>query len=218
MAKLFYKGKINGNDVKYKEGCINYHLDGGTRRNIMQVVTETGRKFKFQVFSVSCYIQDCLEEDKSYIHDDKVEDVVIKEKGKGTLRYNSENTGDRTAEGKRTKLFLKKANEMYNEIRRGILKDLREKHKDKKLESLLVTDEQIREEVEDAFDISPKTGGLSLYRNNSKKFIEYFSKIDKERKKDLLNVIFSCDYDNKEVIEWLNKHEQELIREVGFNG
>jgi len=217
MAKLVYKGKINGNDVIYKDSCINYHLEGGNRMNLMEVVTETGKEFRFWVYSCPYFIQDCLEENKSYVHDDSVSKVVIKEKGKDTLNYNSKKAGDRTVEGKRTKLFIEKANKMYNEIRRGVLKDLIEKPKDKKLESLLVTDQQIKEEVEDAFNTDPKIYGLRLYRDDTKKFIKFFSKIDKNKKKGLLNEIFSCDYENKEVIDWLNNNEQDLLREAGFN-
>jgi hypothetical protein len=72
--------------------------------------------------------------------------------------------------------------------------------------------------VEDAFDTDTKTYGLRLYRDDTKRFIKFFSKIDQNRKKGLLNEIFSCDYENKEVIEWLNKNEADLLREVGFNG
>jgi hypothetical protein len=217
MAKLVYKGKVNGNDVFYKEGCINYHLEGGYRMNLMEVVTETGKEFRFRACHIPYSILDCLEENRSYINDDSVDEVVIKEKGKGTLKYNSKNAKDRTVEGKRTKMFIEKANKMYNETRRGVLRDLIEKPKDKKLESLLVTDQQIKEEVEDAFNTDPKIYGLSLYRDDTKRFIKFFSKIDKDRKKGLLNEIFSCDYENKEVIDWLNKNEQDLLREAGFN-
>lgn len=217
MAKLVYKGKVNGNDVFYKEGCINYHLEGSSRQNIMKVITETGKEFRFWVYSCPYFIQDCLEENKSYVNDDFVSKVVIKEKGKDTLKYNSKKAEDRTVEGKRTEMFIEKANKMYNETRRGILRDLRENPKDKKLESLLVTDQQIKEEVEDAFNTDPKVYGLGLYRDDTKRFIKFFSKIDKDRKKGLLNEIFSCDYENKEVIDWLNKNEQDLLREAGFN-
>ncbi len=218
MAKLVYKGKIKGNDVKYKEGCINYHWDGGSRQNIMSVVTETGKEFRFRDCSFLSYILDCLEENKSYTPDDDIDEVIIKEKGKKTLKYDSRNAEDRTVEGKRTKMFLEKANELYNEIRQGIFKELKNKPKDKKLEKIIITNEQIQEEVDDAFNTDTKVYGMRLYKDDTKKFVKFFSKIDKNRKKGLLNEIFSCDYDNKEVIEWLNKNEADLLREVGFNG
>lgn len=186
--------------------------------NIMNVVTETGKEFRFWVYNCPYFILDCLEENKAYVHDDSVSKVVIKEKGKDTLKYSSKNAKDYTVEGKRAKLFLKKADNMYNEIRREILKDLKEKPKDKKLEDILVTEEQIQEEVDDAFSTDSKVYGLRLYRGDAKGFMKFFSKIDKSRKKELLNEIFSCEYENKEVIEWLNKNELELLREAGFNG
>ena len=216
MAKLVYKGKINGKDVIYREGCINYYMEGGTKMNLMEVITETGKGFKFQCL-YPYFIQEYLEGDKNYIHDDEVNEVIIKEKGKPMLRYKSKKVSDFTAEGRRAKMFLEKANEMYNEIRKEIFKELRDKPKDKKLEKIILTNEQIQEEVEDAFDTDTKTYGLRLYRDDTKRFIKFFSKIDKNKKKGLLNEIFSCDYENKEVIEWLNKNEQDLLREAGFN-
>lgn len=222
MAKLVYKGKINGNNVIYKEDCFNYHLEGGFRQNIMEVVTETGKRFRFITCNIPYFVLDCLKENKTCIYDDSINYVVIKEEGKNTLKYNSKHSENHTLKGKRTRLVIEKANEMYNGIRREILKELREKPKDKKLETLIMTEEKeshIKEEVEDVFNTNPIISGLRLYKDNSKRFIEYFSKIeDKNRKKDLLNLIFSCDYENKEVIEWFNKNEQDLIREVGFDG
>jgi len=216
MAKLVYKGKIKGNDVVYKEGCINYYNQGGMKMNLMDVVTETGKEFKFQCLH-PYIIKEYLEGNKNYIPDDKLNEVIIKEKGKPTLRYKSKKVSEFTVEGRRAKMFLEKAAEMYNEIRKEIFKELRAKHKDKGLEKV-ITNEQIQEEVYDAFNTDTKAYGLRLYKDDTKRFIKFFSKIDKNTKKGLLNEIFSSDYENKEVIEWLNQNEQDLLREAGFNG
>lgn len=186
--------------------------------NMMNVITETGKEFKFLILGLPGSIQECLEENKTYISDDEVDKVIIKGQGKDTLKYRSKKVNSFTVEGKRAKLFIENANKVYNEIRRGILKELREKPEYKNLECLVVTEEQIKEEVADAFNTDPKVYGLKLYKDDTKRFIKFFSKIDKSRKKELLNEIFSCDYENKEVIEWLNKNELELLREAGFNG
>jgi ribosomal protein L23 len=225
MAKFIYKGKVNGNDVIYKEGCFHGLVDkmeGNFSQNIMSVVTETGRKFRFRSWIDYYYIRECLEENIS-LKNDAVNEVVIKEKGKKTLKYNSRDIEDRTTDGKRACMVLEKATEMYNGIRRQIINELREqyshneKSKNNKLKKRILSEEEIRNEVEDMFNTDPKINGLSLYKENSKRFITYFSKMGKDKKKDLLNVIFSCDYDNKEVIEWLNKNELDLLREAGFN-
>lgn len=231
MAKLVYKGKINGNDVVYKEGCFHGpfdRLEGAASQNIMEVVTETGRKFRFRAYSHFNYILDCLAKNRDYLYDDHLNEVIIKEKGKKTLSYNSRNTSVNTARGKRTELVFEKANKMYNEIKNEILKELKEQYsghsdkpKNKKLENLIMTEDkekQIKEEVEDVFNIDLKKESLYLYKGYAKRFIEIFSKIeDKDKKKELLDIIFRCDYENKEVIEWLNKNEQDLLRETGFN-
>lgn len=217
MAKLVYKGKINGNDVVYKEGCINYYNRGGTRMNLMEIVTETGKEFNFQCLYPH-FIQDCMEKNNPHLPNDEITEVIIKEEGKPTLKYNSKKVKKEDIEGRRAKIFLEKADKMYNEIRREIFNDLMSKPSGKMLERIL-TDEQIKEEAKDAFNIeTTRDYGMQLYRNDTKRFIKYFSKIEKGRKKDLLNEIFSCEYENKEVIEWLNKNELELLREAGFNG
>ncbi|MDP2906432.1 MAG: hypothetical protein Q8O03_00680 [Nanoarchaeota archaeon] len=217
MAKLVYKGKIKGNEVIYREGCINCSIDGSTRMNLMEVVTETGKEFRFRCM-YPYFIKESLEADKIYLHDDDIDKVIIKEKGKPTMKYSSKEVGNFTVEGRRAKMFLETANKVYNEIRREIFKEMKDKPENKKLEKLVRTDDQIKEEVENAFNTDPKIYGLRLYRNDTKKFIKFFSKIDKNKKKGLLNEIFSCDYENKEVIDWLNNNEQDLLREAGFNG
>ncbi|MDP2907800.1 MAG: hypothetical protein Q8O03_07705 [Nanoarchaeota archaeon] len=226
MAKLVYKGKINGNDVVYKEGCFHGFVDkmeGDFRQNIMGVETETSRKFRFRSWRIYYSVLESLEENIS-VQDDYINEVIIKEKGKKTLRYNSRDAEDRTIEGKRINMVLEKANEMYNGIRRQIMNELREQYsrngnpKNKKLEKRILSEEEIRNEVEGIFNTDPKINGLSLYKDDDKKFIIFFSKIgDKNKKIDMLNAVFSCDYENKKVIEWLNKNEQDLLREAGFN-
>ena len=218
MAKLVYKGKVNGYDVFYRDSCINYYVNGGMRMNLMDVVTATGKKFKFQcLFSNS--LQEALESDKQHLDKDEVDEVIIKEKGKPTLKYNSKTLKKEkdTVEGRRAKMFLDTASKMYNDIREEIFKELRDNPKGKKLENLVVTDEQIKEEVSDAFNTDANAYGLNLYRNDAKGFTKFFSKMDRKKKKEMLNMIFSCDYDNKEVIDWLNKNEMDLLREAGFN-
>ncbi|MBM3199598.1 hypothetical protein FJZ53_01585 [Candidatus Woesearchaeota archaeon] len=217
MAKLVYKGKIKGNDVIYKECCINYYMNGGNKMNLMKVITETGKEFHFQCL-YPYFIKECLEGNKNYLHDDEIHEVIIKEKGKPTLEYKSKKISEFTVEGRRAKIFLERATEMYNEIRREIFNELRAKPKDKKLEKLVRTDEQLQEEAADAFNTDTKDYGLRLYREDTKRFIKFFSKIDKNTKKGLLNEIFSSDYENKEAVDWLNQNEADLLREAGFNG
>lgn len=230
MAKYVYRGKINGHNVIYKEGCLHGPLDyseGGLRQNIMEVVTESRKKFKFRSWTDYIYILESLAEQRRY-QPDSLNEVVIKEKGK-KLSYNARDIDSNTLEGKRIKLVFEKSNQLYNEIRQEIFKKLKEEYskkepsllKDKTLKNLLMpknTEEQIVEEVNELFDIDPKIDSVCLYKDNAEKFTELFSKIeDKNKKKELLGIIFSCEYENKEVIDWLNKNEQDLLREAGFN-
>jgi len=223
MAKLVYKGKINGNDVVYKEDCFHGPFDrfeGGPHQNIMYVVTETGKKFRFRVWDEINYVTEALKKDK-ILHDDKINEAIIKEKGKRTQKYNSRNIGSMTFKEKRTKLVMSKANEMYNSLRREIMRDLIDKPKDKKLESLIMTEDRekkMQKEVEDIFDTDPKNECLRLYKNDPKSFMRYFSKITDNKKKEALNLIFQCEHEDKVVIEWLNKNYNDLLREVGFDG
>jgi len=58
---------------------------------------------------------------------------------------------------------------------------------------------------------------LCLYKGSAEIFIDYFSNlICVEEKKNILRSIFNCDYNNQEIIDWLDKHEIELVREVGL--
>jgi len=230
MAKFVYRGKIKGHDVVYKEGCTHSFLDrfeGGTRQNIMEVVTETGKKFRFRAWEKYKYILECLAKNTDVLND-RINEVMIQEKGKKTFVYNARNSRDPNARGKRTSLVIEQANKMYNEIRREIIKELKEQYsgnnekpRNKKLENLIMSEEkeeQIKEEVEDIFNTDPIKEGVGLYKDGTKRFIEFFSKVeDKDKKKELLNIIFKCEYENKEVIEWLNENEQDLLREIGFN-
>jgi hypothetical protein len=59
---------------------------------------------------------------------------------------------------------------------------------------------------------------LELYKNDSEGFIEYFKCKTLGEKKVILKDVMDCDFTNEKAIDWLNKHEQDLIREVGFNG
>jgi hypothetical protein len=47
-------------------------------------------------------------------------------------------------------------------------------------------------------------------------FKEYFTSISLEKKKDLLGRIFESDYQNEDVIKWLDKTYPDLMREVSF--
>lgn len=237
MARYVYKGKVNGNDVVYKEGCFHGPFDnppGTTGQNIMEVVTETGKEFRFRAWTDYYSIIGILAEKEEYMPD-YLNEVVIKDKGK-KKSYNIADADPTTVEGMRTKLVFEKARRLYDEIRQEILKELKEeyakkqqkeepkepnpKKKNKRLEELLLSksmEDQIREEVGELFGLNTKID-LCLYRDNAKKCIELFSKIgDKSQKKELLNAIFKCEYENKEVIDWLNRNEQDLLREAGFN-
>lgn len=57
-----------------------------------------------------------------------------------------------------------------------------------------------------------------LYKENAEDFIEYFRNRTVEEKKVILKCIMDCDFTNEEVANWINEHEAELLREVGFNG
>ncbi len=59
---------------------------------------------------------------------------------------------------------------------------------------------------------------LKLYREDAEGFINYFAERRVEEKKVILNDIMDGDFTNEKVIDWLNENEEDLIREVGFNG
>ena len=58
---------------------------------------------------------------------------------------------------------------------------------------------------------------LSLYKNDSDKFLNYFRLLNKEEKKDALKEIIDCEHNNPKVTDWLSEHETDLLREVSFN-
>jgi len=58
---------------------------------------------------------------------------------------------------------------------------------------------------------------LQLYKNDAERFIKYFSMMSVDKKKTILDVIMSYDFTNEEVAEWLDKHEHNLVREVGLS-
>jgi len=92
---------------------------------------------------------------------------------------------------------------------------------DKEIEYLL----NIPDLEKDIFDIMkelfPKEIGscyMGLARFYPQEFITQFSNIqDSEEKKLVLKSLMELDYDNKEVINWLDKNESILVREVGLN-
>jgi len=59
---------------------------------------------------------------------------------------------------------------------------------------------------------------LSLYKEDAGKFIEYFNNRSPEERKVILGDVLKCEYMNQEVVEWLNAHESELLKEASFNG
>lgn len=66
--------------------------------------------------------------------------------------------------------------------------------------------------------LSLELGPLELYKNYSETFIDYFSKIeDVEEKKVILRSLLECDYENKEVIDWLNNTYPQLIRDAALD-
>lgn len=58
---------------------------------------------------------------------------------------------------------------------------------------------------------------LELYKNDSEGFIEYFACKTLGEKKVILKDIMECEFTNEKAIDWLNQHEHDLIREVGFS-
>ncbi len=63
----------------------------------------------------------------------------------------------------------------------------------------------------------PEEVAIDFYKKNSGKFIEYFPKQTILSKKMILKKIFESDFVNKEVIDWLDKKESKLVREVGLS-
>lgn len=62
-----------------------------------------------------------------------------------------------------------------------------------------------------------KSNPLDLYKENSSDFIRYFSELeDVKEKKAILRLLLDCDYENKEIIDWLNKNHFELIRDAAL--
>ncbi|MDP2909442.1 MAG: hypothetical protein Q8N77_06580 [Nanoarchaeota archaeon] len=55
------------------------------------------------------------------------------------------------------------------------------------------------------------------YETDSKRFIDSFQKEGREKKFAILKDLFVSEAMNQEVCNWLNKNEQDLLREVGFN-
>ena len=51
--------------------------------------------------------------------------------------------------------------------------------------------------------------------SNPQDFINWFSNASEKSKKSILRIMFEDSFENKEVIDWVNKHESKLIKEVG---
>lgn len=79
-------------------------------------------------------------------------------------------------------------------------------------------EEKVIEVMKELLPKEIKSNYMGLARFYPQEFITYFSEIeDTENKKQILKSLLECDYDNKEVIDWLNKNESKLIRDVGMN-
>ncbi|MDP2908807.1 MAG: hypothetical protein Q8N77_03290 [Nanoarchaeota archaeon] len=62
------------------------------------------------------------------------------------------------------------------------------------------------------------TDHLRLYKEDTQGFINYFSAKELKEKKIILRSVMDSDFINEAVIDWLNEHETDLVREVGLNG
>lgn len=62
-----------------------------------------------------------------------------------------------------------------------------------------------------------KSNYIGLAKFYPQEFIKFFSSIESmEQKKLIIGLLMEMDYDNKEVIAWLDEHESGLVREVGL--
>ncbi len=59
---------------------------------------------------------------------------------------------------------------------------------------------------------------VSLYKTDAEKFIRFFQKRREQKdKKKILEGILECDFNNEEVIKYLDEHWPNLVREVGLS-
>jgi len=66
-------------------------------------------------------------------------------------------------------------------------------------------------------DILYLKGIFDLYTESTGDFLRFFKKdSSKEGKKAILEFIYSCDFENPKVIEFLEQNEQDLLKEVAF--
>ncbi|MDP2908809.1 MAG: hypothetical protein Q8N77_03300 [Nanoarchaeota archaeon] len=59
---------------------------------------------------------------------------------------------------------------------------------------------------------------INLYKDDAKRFIEYFSSRGIEDQKVIIKDVLQCDHVNNEIVGWLEANHYELLREVSFNG
>ena len=59
---------------------------------------------------------------------------------------------------------------------------------------------------------------MEFYKNDSQRFIDYFKRRNPPNKRIILNCIMDCNYTNKQVAEWLEENEVDLLREVSMDG
>jgi len=64
------------------------------------------------------------------------------------------------------------------------------------------------------FDV--KMDYLTLYKEDAKRFINYFKRSRPDIQELIISDLFNCDYINKEVIEFLEKECSHLLRDVSF--
>ena len=65
---------------------------------------------------------------------------------------------------------------------------------------------------------SIETVSLFLYKEgNPDIFKNYFSSLSDEGQKTVLNKILELDYENKEIIDWLNEKNYEILQKAGFS-
>jgi len=216
MVKLVYKGKINGMDVVYKDACFICGVEEFYRENKMIVVTIDGDKtFHFNTLRHGSYsIVDKLKKQEDEMLDDNLKKVIIKEKGKKKKVYKYKNIDDETTQGLETKLVFKKAINLYNGIKQEIFEELKEKEE---YQPNLTVD-NISTKVDGLFEDkgAREDYPLILYKEDSEKFIEFFDKEEIDNQKEILELILNCDYENKEVIDWLDENKKEMVREIGL--
>lgn len=66
--------------------------------------------------------------------------------------------------------------------------------------------------------IMGEDSAMALYKDDAKAFINYFQKLSGGSMKMVIEKIYDEPFVNQEVVDWLNKNHNDLLREVGFSG